>query len=243
MVIKHEAIKKCCFYIDFDNIRSYPGSGSTIYDLSYKGCYPTGIINGTPTIDSGYISFNGTTGQYIECTNIINIDREIMIGFWVKPNTITINLPNTYNGGENPPAIGTQNWIVYPDYSINYTTIGISIGTNGIVVCERGNNTYIASLLSYSGTISSTLFTHVMLKFVKSGNVYYPILYLNGVEIATGINSFSTSYSLDILLIGGGFKNNYGSYFSGNIAMFYIFNKGITNLIMQCLYASHKYRF
>lgn len=81
---------------------------------------------------------------------------------------------------------------------------GVSVGTNGINICEHGNG-YLTNLLAYNAAISDTTFTHVTVVY----NNKQPSLYLNGYLVATGLTSTRPNVYPSIGSDGNG---GYGPY-------------------------------
>lgn len=70
--------------LDAGNIKSYPGSGTSWYDLS--GNNRTGTLTNGPTFSNtngGNIVFDGTN-DVVTATNFIGVDSNLTISTWVK---------------------------------------------------------------------------------------------------------------------------------------------------------------
>lgn len=120
---------------------------------------------------------NGSGGN----ASITSVSNSFTMEFWVKPgSTITPLTPSTGGGG----GITGQRYAIMPKQSGANAGAGVSIGTNAISVFEHGNG-YLPSLLTYTGTITDTAFTHVAVVY----NAKQPSLYLNGALVGTGLTS------------------------------------------------------
>ena len=126
-------------------------------------------------------TFSGTQGGGSGTANITSVANNFTMEFWVKPST-TISAITPATSG----AAGTlgQNFAIMPYESGTNGGAGVSVGTNGINVCEHGGS-YLPSLLSYGGTIPSNDFTHVAVVYTNK----QPSLYVNGTLVNTGFTS------------------------------------------------------
>lgn len=101
---------------DVGNAASYPGSGTSVYDVSGNSG-PTGTLNNSPTYSSsngGYLSFNGSN-QSITYSGYFNSTFTAQI-FWRQPAG---NWPGS--GGKQYPGLFTQT-------NNNGASIGIDTG-------------------------------------------------------------------------------------------------------------------
>ncbi len=101
--------------------------------------------------------------------------------------------------------------------------MGVSAGTNGISVYEHGDN-YMPALAVYSGTISSSQWTHIAVVYLDKR----PSIYVNGVLVRTGLRSLR-SHVYASHVVGGG---SYG-YFSGLVDEVAIYDKALTAADIQ----------
>ena len=85
--------------IDAANVKSYPGSGSTWFDLSGSGNHMT--LFGSPTVVNNAMTFNGST-QY--ATNSLNLST----------GTSTVIAGSRYTGSVNGRTVTTvtNNWLL-----------------------------------------------------------------------------------------------------------------------------------
>lgn len=156
--------------------------------------------------------FNGTQGGSNGMANITSVANNFTMDFWVKPGaTITAITPST----SGAPGTGGQNYAIAPFQSGTNGGAGVSVGTNGINVCEHGNS-YLPALLSYTGTIPSADFTHVAVVYTNK----QPSLYLNGALVATGLTSTMPNVYPSI---GSGGAGGY-SLFTGSLDNVRIWN-------------------
>jgi hypothetical protein len=135
---------------------------------------------------------------------------------WVNPNsTIPLQTPST---GGTSGVSGGGRYAVYPttSYSNVNAGAGISVGTNGICVMEHGNS-YIPSLLTWSGTING--WTHIAVVYTNK----QPKLYVNGILVATGLTSIRSNVYASYQLGGG----DHGHY-PGSLDEFRVWNTSLT---------------
>ena len=134
------------FCLDGANIKSYPGSGTTAFDLTTNG-NDTPISNG-PTFNNGYWTFDGTT-QYMSVPNedgITNFTENdnYTVSFWFNPastQNYTVNNDNDvvekWDGGSQYPFVfryyrsseNIQAAVFVSGVGSNSTTISISSDT------------------------------------------------------------------------------------------------------------------
>lgn len=84
---------------------SYPGTGSSIYDLSGNG--QTGTVVGNPTDSGNFFTFTGS--QYIQTPNIISLwtGKQHSIEIWVKPSALGAGFTETGTNAINTGYHGT----------------------------------------------------------------------------------------------------------------------------------------
>ncbi len=125
--------------------------------------------------------FNNSNAGNAGLANITSVSNSFTMEFWVKPGGTLATLTQSTSG---TAGISGQQYAIMPYQSGNNSGAGVSVGTNGINICEHGNN-YLPALLAYNGAISSTDFTHVAVVYTNK----QPSLYLNGALVATGLTS------------------------------------------------------
>jgi hypothetical protein len=102
-------------------------------------------------------------------------------------------------------------------------SIGLAIGTNGVVVYQHSSNLF-SSLLTYSGTIAPD--SDIAVVFVNKT----PSLYINGVLVDTGIQSTATSLRPTVgaatnVGVGGG--GHIARFFDGTLSDYRIWNSAL----------------
>jgi hypothetical protein len=220
--------------LDAADKNSYPGSGTTWRDLSANNNSGS-LING-PTFSStngGAIVFDGTNDFFqLANTGSILTTNNFTIDILCRPTSTITNATEATSGFG---AFTGQRFATdpYPGQGTD-AGAGVSVGTNGIVVVEHAGS-YIPALLSYTGTVSSTVFSHIVVTYINK----QPRAYLNTILVKTGLTSVRSTVNLTIGLIGG---MVYG-YFAGEIASVKYYNRTLsTNEILQN-YNAQKSRF
>ena len=166
-----------------------------------------------------HLHFDGVD-DYISSAQQTTVSNNFTIEFWVNP-TATTSLPAQSTSGIAGTA-SPERYVLFPAFQGGTSTTtasgaGITVGTNGICVFEHSGG-YLPSLLTYSTTINT--WTHVAVVYTNK----QPILYVNGVLVATGLTSPETAVYVSNSGIGGG---AYG-YFNGSIDEVRIWNYSAT---------------
>ncbi|WP_118975319.1 Ig-like domain-containing protein [Taibaiella koreensis] len=161
-------------------------------------------------------TFSGTQSGASSTANITSVANNFTMEFWVKPsNTITAIAPAT--GGTS--GTSGQCFAIMPFQSGTNGGAGVSVGTNGINVCEHGNS-YLPSLLAYNGTLPSNDFTHIAVVYTNK----QPSLYVNGTLVGTGLTSAMPNVYPSI---GSGGIGGFGA-FTGQLDNVRIWNAPLT---------------
>ncbi len=194
--------------LDAGDSASYPGSGTTWYDLSGNG--NNGTINGATysSNESGYLDFDGVD-DYVNCgTTNLSSGTSLTVEVWVKPGT-------------------TQN--AYSDI-LDYDHGGT--GNKGFVIQQNNTSTNQYYFAYWNGTtydttsnvtIGTSSFNHLV--FTKSGTSV--VGYLNSQNTLNYTGS-STIYCSGRTLHIGRFVSGSGREFNGNISSVKIYNRELT---------------
>ncbi len=113
---------------------------------------------------------------------------------------------------------------VYGTTGATTRSVGLAIGTNGVVVYQHSSSTF-SSLLTYTGTIAPD--SDIAVVFTNKT----PSLYINGVLVDTGIQSTATSLRPTVgaapnVGVGGGIHVG-GRYFDGTLSDYRIWNSAL----------------
>lgn len=202
----------CVLYLDASNPKSYPGAGTTWYDLSgsvYSGTLTNGPLWGAA--NNGIISFDGTN-DYVSIPAASNLltfgTNNFSVSFWIylsstSNQTIFTNY-NAYNSGFS-----------------SYFFIGYYNSLAGIYILDSGGNT--TSPTAVGASISQNTWTHIT--FTRTGTIY--TCYKNGVFVNSQSDTdVNFSGSGRPILIGGGLAD-FG-YMNGKISTLQVYNNYFT---------------
>ena len=161
---------------DSANLKSYPGSGTTWYDLSGNG-YNATMSN--VTYSSGYMSFNGTS-SYVTAPVPAPASTPITFEFWINsdsssPVGIFDTAPNVTNVLRNYSAGNIEWWNADPSISLGLSattwyclTVVFSFATNRYIDYYR-NGVLVSST---SGSTTTTFAWSNPIRFgdINNGN-------------------------------------------------------------------------
>lgn len=212
--------------IDAANQKSYPGSGTSILDLS--GNSNDGILTNGPTFDSGNtgnIVFDGQN-DYINIPDspIINLTTEGGVFLWLNP-TSYVNYTGIISKAPNTTSIGTQAHYHFEVYSNRARTV-------------------ISNVDLRSGTESTGQSPLIDLNqwhqygFQWDSSTMYQIK--DGVIVATKSHSSSATTTSDNLFIAR--RNGFG-YLSGKMSNITIYSRALSSTEILQNYNATKTRF
>lgn len=196
--------------VDAANVRCYPGSGTSITDLSLS---ETGTLADAPTFDSdfgGSFSFNGSS-NYITMTE--KTPQYMTLSCWFKAT----GAPSTNDGfggvmiAANPQLNGTLAWM-----------LGYSWTTNKVNFLLADNASYLAS-----STVSANEIHHAVATYDGS----FQKIYVDGSSVGSRSWTTSATYptSGDVnVRIGEWGYSGYQRNFNGNIYRCSIYNRALT---------------
>jgi hypothetical protein len=202
-------------YYDPSNPSSYPGTGTTINDLSGNGL--NGSMSGI-TFTTPYFSYNGTSSQIRVADNVL---LEPGSGDWTMEVWV------------NQAVLGNDIVLAKVDNGGDVTDMCYSIRTT--------NTTYYAQLGSGSGS-GPTLFVNST-NYIGTLNTWYQIVYVftnvaantfqtfvNGVSIGTVSHNLpSILNSTNPLYIGSYNGGEYVQWFDGKIGITRLYNASLTS--------------
>jgi hypothetical protein len=202
-------------YIDYDfsDPLCYPGSGTTLFDLTSNG------LNGTMsnlTFTSPYLTYNGSTSQVLrpDALSLEPGTGDFSIEVWLKYDVVTgltrTFLSKTDNGG------GSGDW----GYGFRTSTISR-------VYFEVGNGT--ASVTSPEFTVSANTWFQIVGVWtnVASNTIQ---LYINGVSQGSNAHSFTSVKNTSRPLYLGNYNGNeYAQQFDGDMGIVRYYNKALTS--------------
>ena len=218
--------------LDAANRKSYPGSGTTWYDLSGNG--NNGTLTNGPTFNQGnggYWEFDGTN-DYINFGNVVNLGTsDFTLSVWVY---IPSGTANTYRAILNKKGANAA----HAGYGIYYNTGQQKFlwsTANGTTASERFTSNTFAD-------IEDTWAHVVMVR--QSGATNNGHYYVNGVyqslASAGAILNVDSSTNLSLAVAG----STYTPYcFQGNIANAKIYNRALSAEEIGQNYNAQKQKF
>ena len=91
--------------LDAANVKSYPGTGTTWYDLSGNG--HNFALNNSPTFSNGTFTFDGSTQYARILSSGLNLDPTGIrtIEIWTKIITLPVNFGGLFGDQQNTSGI------------------------------------------------------------------------------------------------------------------------------------------
>jgi len=227
------------FYVDAANQKSYPGTGTTVNNLTSNQI--NGTLNGVG-FDGKSWTFDGTD-DYISCDSLIPLiqsDTQGTIEAWVKPTDATPTPPN-----ETIVGFGDG------DAETRMNIVNVQDGTCALIYEIIGVNTWI--LKTNSIIFSDNTWTHVAI----AQNGVSPYFVIDGIEYSEseGNATFITDVDRTKWLSGiPGVSNarigclNFvfagnTNFYTGNIATTIYYNRALSSSEIQQNYNALKSRF
>ena len=215
-------------YYNADNLTSYPGSGSTVNDLSGNS------LNGTLSnvaFTSPYFNFNGTSSYISSADNSLLEPGtgDLTIEVWVNHSVIT---------GSSRCILSKTNGGLSSDWGY-----GIRTTSAGSTYMEIGNGTTTVNSPAY--TLSTNTWYQIVGVFtnVSSNSIE---LYINGVSQGSNSHSFSsiknTTRPLSIGSFDGG-AGGFGQWVNGKIGIVRIYNSALSSANILKNFNSNKEQF
>jgi hypothetical protein len=204
--------------LDARNPQSYPGSGTTFYDLSGRGNH-FNIANGTSWNSGGWFNFDGTD-DYMNNTSFTTtgLTNAASCVVWMRPNASQND--STYNGLF---SYGPRSCLVTFLMSMNS-----SLGPTMAKWCD--DFTSPSSNMSSAGWWDYTL-------VVNGSSVNF---YLNGNSAGSGTVGTS-NFQTGTAAIGA--TDLYGRLYRGDIAAVYYYNRALSVNEMAQNYQALRTRF
>lgn len=217
---------------DFAQIRSYPGSGTSVTDLS--GNSTTGTLVNSPTFSTGnggYLSFNGTNNYINYGSNIgisnITYDSDGTFCMWIYPTRNNQFLIGK-NDGSNALGYG---YVIFINSGNGISFTDIRDVSNG-----RYNST--------SGLTLNT-WNHITVVWVTSTGAYF---YINGSAggspasyLGSGIKRDDQSFNLQFGFYT--FADGAQLYYAGNMSELQIYKRALTSTEVLTNYQATKSRY
>ena len=200
--------------VDAGKSASYPGTGTTIYDLSGSGL--TGTLVSSPTfstLNGGSLVFGGSS--YITRSSALNTGQNFSVTVWIYPTSLSQRNAIVGNGYPYSTDNGWLFNICNNNFGL-YQALMMSIGQDNVLVIS---NSYVFQLNKWSHVSCSVSGGGSSVKF-----------YVNGVETSYGFTTGSgrtISYSNNEFHIGMRHSTT-AERFGGNISQVQIYNTTLT---------------
>ena len=205
-------------FFDPANSKSYPGSGSTIFDLSGNG--NNGVLGGAPTFTNGYMTYDGTDDQITVTSNqtSLNFTSEQTIIIWMY-HTFTDGRRNPYDQAYG----GYGTWTHEAGSNINYY-YGTA-GSNTTPYTQRNSGTTNRSEWQMMAITRNT----TTINWFRNGTL------ANANGNAYGDTGTTTA---DIR-----FGNGYAGRWVGDMGPMMLYNRAISENEMKQIYDAFRGRF
>jgi hypothetical protein len=210
-------------YLDASNTTSYPGTGTTWFDLSGQG-------NDVAMQNSGSISYTALGGGYFTLTSNGYFNRATTTGIPTGSSAYTMSVWVQWPTGTWPVSggmIGIGNSI-----TTNLTNQFRTVNTNGLVNYWYGNDLSATSTLSPASQWFNA---------VAQWDGTTRKIWVNGTQIAsaaaTGLNVTSSLLQVGATNIGG------SEPLQGNIGQALIYNRALTSTEIQQNYTAVRSRY
>lgn len=197
-------------FIDAANNRSYPGSGTTWYDISNNT--NTGTLTNGPTFSTtngGLIAFDGVDDKVVvQNSSLINTNL-FTVEVWFKTST-------------------ANRRICVKEASDGTTTYSLQVDSSGYINGGSYNpaNGINSSFSNTSKTVTDNLWHHAVIaaqSFTTNGlSIYVDSV----VQTSTNSTAYFTTTNTDVFTIGN--RTFVSSAFSGSIALVKIYNRPLT---------------
>ena len=211
-------ISNLSLFFDPGNIKSYPGSGTTIYDLSGNNNH--GTLSGAPVFSGNTMTYDGVDDHITVTSNqdSLGFTNEHTILIWMY-HTFTTGRRNPYNQAYG----GFGTWTHETGLNINnyYGTAG-------------GNTTPYTSLNSGSTP------TGTWQMMATTRNLSTITWYRNGVSVGTAANAYGV---LPATTANITFGNGYAGRWIGQMGPMMLFKRALPATEMAQLFQSFKGRF
>ena len=215
-------------YYDPSNSSSYPGTGTTLTDLSGNGI--NGVMSSTGVIQNKMMTYNGTSSQVSIADNALLEPGtgDWTIEAWVYYSVITGStrtfISKTNNGG------GSGDW------SYGLRTLG-----NGATRFEVGDGTTSVNSPSYTVSLGQWYQIVGVWTNVASNSI---ALYVNGTSQGSNSHSFtSVKNSTNPLYLGNYNGGEYSQWFNGRMGVVRMYNKALSSVEILQNFNANKYLY
>jgi hypothetical protein len=212
-------------HLDAWETTSYPGSGTTWFDISGNSNNVT-LVN-SPTFTSNYFSFNGTNQTGYVTSPQVNVTGQITVSTWVYFNTYSTNPILVHKG---------YGYTLY----LNNTQ-----GTNAWQWADGSNYSYANfGTRTASGLYQTGVWMNLVVQKNTSNNV---LLYRNAqlLDTSAAFGSALTTYSSPTWLNGYSDTTSTptANFLNGRMSVVSIYNRALTSTEITQNYNVYKSRF
>jgi hypothetical protein len=183
------------------NLRSYPGSGTTLYDVSGSGS--TGTLTNGPTYSSGYLTYDG-----------------------VDDRVVTTAAPNYANASWEAWVYCTQNVSTYNMFMGDYLPYFGFYGGNSLYF----SNIYggAQQTIQTASNMALNTWYHAAFTTAYNGTNTVATVYTNGVQTASTTMTGQQGAPSGTFTIGDGQSMATWYPFKGNIGSVKIYNRTLS---------------
>ena len=224
--IQQFATNGLVLYFDPSNIKSYPGTGTTITDLSGNG------RNGTMSnisFTSPYFKYNGISSQISIADNVLlepetgDWTMEVWVNQSVSDNDVVLG---KFDSGGLAQDVS---YSIRTTGTIYYAQLGSGTGSGGTLYVNSTNhigtiNTWYQIIYVFTNSVTNTLQTFV-----------------NGSSIGSVSHSLASILNTSTNLYIGSYNNGeYPQFFDGKIGITRLYNRALTSPEVLLNYNSAK---
>lgn len=208
-------------YLDAGITSSYPGSGSTWYDLS--GNFTNATLDNLPSWNAGgYFTFNGIGNRgYFAKT----VTTDFTLSCWFR---------TTWAGGVGNDAWWKGGPLVDAEISGITSDFGMSFGAGKVLFGIGSPDTTIASPSTYNNGVWHNA---VATRLQSTGAMK---LYVDTVNVANGTGSTASRLGSSLIWMGAGYNS---AVYSGDYAIARVYNKVLTQAEITQAFNADRSRF
>lgn len=190
-------------YLDSGNLSSYPGNGTTWYDIS--GSNNDGTLQNGVTYSSSYsgiLQFNSSSSQYVSFSSPTNIP--------------TGGSSYTINSWFNPSSNGTLGIIGWGNWGSGNQVNALRLGNNLLINYWWGNDLVVP--YNYN--------TGQWYNLCVTFDGTYRTMYLNGIQVGQDTPGIPNVGSASNMQVG---TTNGSEYFNGSIPIIEVYPRALTS--------------
>ena len=198
-------------YLNASDTTSYPGTGTTWFDLTSNG--NNGTISGATWNNSGYFNFDGSN-------DIVTLGSDM--GF----------ITRTWQAWVNPDVIQRQYILNTYGSTITIGAAWVEMNANGTIRAGVRNSSNVSSYSDSSTTLSTNSWNDICMT-TDGTNLK---LYINGIlDFTVAANLTSIASNSQNLVIGKNIRTN-SYYWNGQMSKVRIYDTALTQAEITALY-------